>query len=100
MLAGIAAALRAEGTFLMQDIAASSRLHENMDHPIGPMLYTISTMHCMTVSLAAGGAGLGTMWGEEKARAMLGEAGFGNVEVKHLPHDFQNAYYIVSRNGA
>jgi len=100
VLEGIAGALRAEGTFLMQDIAASSQLHENLDHPIGPLLYTISAMHCMTVSLAAGGAGLGTMWGEEKARAMLGEAGFGNVEVKHLPHDFQNAYYIVSRNGA
>ncbi len=51
----------------------------------------------MTVSLAVGGMGLGAMWGEEKARAMLAEAGFGQVEVKQLPHDFQNSYYIVKK---
>ena len=31
-------------------------------------------LQCMTVSLAQGGAGLGTMWGEEPARQMLHEA--------------------------
>ena len=50
------------GTFLMQDIRASSHLEKNLEHPIAPLLYTLSTMHCMTVSLAQGGAGLGTMW--------------------------------------
>ena len=53
----------------MQDIAGSSHVHNNLDHPLGPFLYTISTMHCTTVSLAQGGEGLGTMWGEEKATA-------------------------------
>ncbi|MDQ3361325.1 MAG: class I SAM-dependent methyltransferase, partial [Actinomycetota bacterium] len=66
VLEGIADALRENGVYLMQDIAGSSHLHNNMDHPLGPFLYTISTMHCMTVSLAQGGEGLGTMWGEEK----------------------------------
>ncbi|HLL40507.1 MAG TPA: hypothetical protein VK357_12700, partial [Rubrobacteraceae bacterium] len=65
--------------------------------PIGPFLYTISTMHCMTVSLAQGGEGLGAMWGEEKAKDMLKEAGFTRVEVKQLPHDFQNYYYIATK---
>jgi hypothetical protein len=51
----------------------------------------------MTVSLAQGGEGLGTMWGEEKALEMLEEAGFGEVEVKQLPHDFQNSYYIAKK---
>ncbi len=37
------------------------------------------------------------MWGEEKAREMLREAGFTEVEVKHLAHDFQNSYYIVTK---
>lgn len=82
----------------MQDIAGSSHVHENLDHPIGPFLYTISCMHCMTVSLAQDGAGLGAMWGEEKAREMLREAGFEEVEVKHLAHDFQNSYYVATRN--
>jgi hypothetical protein len=52
----------------------------------------------MTVSLAQGGEGLGTMWGEEKATEMLKDAGFGEVEVKRLPHDFQNTYYIAKKD--
>jgi hypothetical protein len=51
-------------------------------------------MHCMTVSLAQGGEGLGTMWGEERARELLAAAGFGSVEVHHLEHDISNAYYL------
>jgi hypothetical protein len=51
----------------------------------------------MTVSLAQNGAGLGTMWGEEKAREMLEEAGFKEVELKQLPHDFFNSYYIAKK---
>ena len=98
VLAGIARALRPGGTFLMQDIAGSSHVHNNVDHPVGPLLYTISCMHCMSVSLAQGGAGLGAMWGEEKACEMLRDAGFDAVAVKKLSHDFQNNFYIVSRD--
>lgn len=67
----------------------------NLDHPLGPLLYSISTMHCMTVSLAQGGEGLGTMWGRELARELLAEAGFTQVELHELRHDFQNDYYVV-----
>ncbi len=97
VLKGIANALKDDGIYLMQDIAGSSHVHNNLDHPIGPFLYTASTMHCMTVSLAQGGEGLGTMWGEEKAKEMLNEAGFKGVEVEQLPHDFQNYYYIATK---
>jgi len=97
VLKGIFEALRPDGVYLMQDIAGSSHVHNNMDHPIEPLLYTISTMHCTTVSLAQGGEGLGTMWGVEKAREMLADAGFTNVEVEQLPHDFANSYYIVTK---
>ena len=97
VLKGIANALREDGIYLMQDIAGSSHPHNNLDHPIGPFLYTISCMHCMTVSLAQGGEGLGAMWGEEKAKDMLEEAGFTKVEVEQLPHDFQNYYYIATK---
>jgi SAM-dependent methyltransferase len=98
VLSEIAAALRPSGTFLMQDITASTYLENNLDHPAAAFLYTISCMHCMTVSLASGGMGLGTMWGEEKAREMLREAGFNSVEVRQLPHDFQNSYYICTKD--
>jgi hypothetical protein len=68
-----------------------------MEHPLGAMLYSVSTMHCMTVSLAQGGMGLGTMWGVETAEKMLKEAGFKHIEIKRLKHDIQNCYYIVRK---
>jgi cyclopropane fatty-acyl-phospholipid synthase-like methyltransferase len=97
VLKGIADALRDDGVYLMQDIAGSSHVHKNLDHPLGPFLYTVSTMHCMTVSLAQHGEGLGTMWGEEKAKEMLEEAGFARVEIERLPHDFVNSYYVSKK---
>jgi SAM-dependent methyltransferase len=99
-LAGLRAirdALRPDGVFLMQDIAASSNLHENLEHPLGPALYTASTMLCMTTSLAYGGEGLGTMWGEQLARKLLAEAGFAHVAVEQIPSDPANNYYVARK---
>lgn len=95
VLAGIADSLRPGGTLLMQDIAGSSHHHEDKDHPIGAFLYTISCMHCMSVSLAQGGDGLGAMWGKETALEMLRKAGFREIEVHSLDHDFQNFFYVA-----
>jgi len=97
VLSEVNAALRKGGTFLMQDIAASSNVEQNIDSPLGPMFYTISTMHCMTVSLAQGGAGLGTCWGKELACQMLSEAGFQDVDVQELPHDIMNYFYVMTK---
>ena len=80
----------------MQDIAAASCVHGNMQHPVGPFIYTISCMHCMSVSLAGGGPGLGAAWGKELALEMLADAGFGDVRVEQLPHDIINYYYVVT----
>ena len=77
--------------------ALNAYLDKNLDHPIGPFLYAISTMHCMTVSLAQGGEGLGTVWGEELAVKMLGDAGFKDVRVETLDHDIINNYYIMTK---
>jgi len=98
VLTGIAKALRPGGIFLMLDVRASSLLEENMEHPLATFLYTISCNHCMTVSLAEDGAGLGTMWGEQVASQMLREAGFTQIEVKHVKADVMNSYYIASRS--
>ena len=65
---------------------------------MGPFGYTVSCMHCMTVSLALDGAGLGAMWGEQKAREMLADAGFTNVDVKQIEGDIVNNYYIATRS--
>jgi SAM-dependent methyltransferase len=95
LLRSIRSALAEDGLFLMQDIAGSSRIEENMDHPLAPLLYAVSTAHCTCVSLGQGGPGLGTMWGEDLAMEMLAEAGFAAVERRRLPHDMMNVYYLA-----
>jgi 2-polyprenyl-3-methyl-5-hydroxy-6-metoxy-1,4-benzoquinol methylase len=97
VLKGIYRTLKPDGIYLMQDIKGSSHVPKNLDHPFGPFLYTISCMHCMTVSLAQGGEGLGAMWGEEKTREYLESAGFRSVEKKELAHDVQNNWYVVRK---
>lgn len=97
VLRRVARALRRDGTFLVGDIAASSDLARNREHPLGTLLYGASVFHCMTVSLAQGGPGLGTMWGEEKAQAMLAEAGFPHVQTKHLDGDVFHVFYIARK---
>ncbi len=97
VLKNIYSNLNVGGTYLMMDIDASSNLEENLEHPLAPSLYSISTAHCMTVSLAQGGMGLGTMWGTQKAAQMLKEAGFKSTVVKRIEKDIMNAYYISEK---
>ena len=86
------------GIFLMQDIAASSYVKENMSNPLAPTLYTISTMHCMTVSLASNGEGLGAVWGRQRAEKKLREASFcEQIDVKEIEGDILNFYYITKK---
>ena len=94
VLCGIHRTLAPGGVYLAQDIKGSSHHHGDLDHPLGPLLYTVSCMHCMTVSLAQGGEGLGAMWGREKALEYFHKAGFSDVRVSELPHDMQNYYYV------
>jgi 2-polyprenyl-3-methyl-5-hydroxy-6-metoxy-1,4-benzoquinol methylase len=94
VLKAIHASLNNDGFFLMQDIAASSKVEKNIDRLLAPTLYTISTMHCMSVSLAFDGEGLGTMWGKELAVNKLTEAGFKDIKVKNVEGDIMNYYYV------
>jgi SAM-dependent methyltransferase len=94
----IAGALAPDGIYLMLEPRAATRLEGNLGNPFAPYIYGISVLHCMTVSLAEGGTGLGTAWGEEKARAMLADAGFTAIEVFEAPGP-QNSIYICHRGG-
>ena len=67
VLKNIYNSLSDNGVFLMQDILASTPLKDNISHPLGTFLYTISCLHCMSVSLSQNGAGLGAMWGQRKS---------------------------------
>ena len=98
VLKNVATLLKQDGTFLMVDIKASSDVQENLEHPMGPFLYTVSTMHCMTVSLARDGEGLGAMWGEQKALELLAEAGFTDVAVRQVEGDPFNSFYIARKH--
>jgi ubiquinone/menaquinone biosynthesis C-methylase UbiE len=97
VLEGIHRALKADGVYLMQDISGTSHVDKDIDHPLGTFLYAISCMHCMTVSLAQGGEGVGAMWGEEKTREYLRRAGFRSITTHRLAHDIQNNWYVVTK---
>ena len=97
VLGNIYRALRPGGVLLMADIKASSRLEDNVGLPMSTYLYMTSLMHCMTVSLAYDGAGLGAVWGTQLATSMLADAGFDDVRVAEVDSDPINAYYIARK---
>jgi len=94
LVKGIRRALKDDGVYLAQEIKGSGHHHADCDNPHSPFLYTISCMHCMTVSLAQGGEGLGAMWGREKAHALFRDAGFASIIRSELEHDVMNDYYV------
>ena len=75
LLSSIRQALKPDGAFLMVEVNVSARLEDNIN-PMGRMMYSVSTLYCMTVSLAHGGAGIGALMGEPKAREITAQAGF------------------------
>ena len=93
VLGGINRLLAPRGKFLMVEFKFSSHVEENLGNPFATLYYGISLMHRMTVSLAAGGPGLGAVWGEQTARRMLAEAGFGKVNVVDTPRP-QNCIFV------
>jgi ubiquinone/menaquinone biosynthesis C-methylase UbiE len=86
-------ALAPDGTFLMIEFKFSSNVEDNIKNAFAPLYYGISLMHCMPVSLAVGGTGLGTVWGEQTARQLLAEAGFKSVKVLDVPRP-QNCIFV------
>jgi 2-polyprenyl-3-methyl-5-hydroxy-6-metoxy-1,4-benzoquinol methylase len=93
VLAHLLAALAPGGTYLMVEPVAGDSLAENL-HAAGALTYAMSTLHCMTQSLAQGGEGLGAAWGPAKAEAYCLEAGFGRFERLEVNNPF-NAFYRV-----
>jgi SAM-dependent methyltransferase len=93
VLRRIADALAPDGLYLMVEPRASSNLEDNLANPFTGYMYGISVLHCMTVSLAEGGTGLGTAWGEQLARRMLADAGFTSVDTVAAPGP-QNTIFL------
>lgn len=96
VLRNIAASLKDDGVFLLQEAAASSHLTRNVDHPFAPMMYALSCMHSVPVaSVDPRGQALGRMWGQERAAQMLAETGFTRTRFETL-HSDPLRYYAVS----
>ena len=76
---------------------ASSRLGENIGRLESPYLYGLSVLYCLPVSLAEDGAGLGTCWGSEATREMLGRVGFDPVEEREAPWNSMGSVWIAHR---
>ena len=87
-------ALRPDGSYLMMEPNASSDLEDNLDDR-GALLYGISTLHCMTQSLARGGAGLGAVWGAQRAEELARAAGFASFQrLDDITNRF-SAFYLL-----
>jgi hypothetical protein len=84
LLGAIHGSLRPGGSLLFAGEAASSRLADNLEHPLGPMLYATSLLRSLPASAAREGRALGLMWGEDRARRLLAEAGFGRVTASRM----------------
>jgi 2-polyprenyl-3-methyl-5-hydroxy-6-metoxy-1,4-benzoquinol methylase len=96
-LRNIANALKRDGVFLMQEVAASSHLARNADNPYAPMLYALSLLHSVPVALAQEGEALGKMWGSERASQMLKEAGFARMAFHALPSDPLRVFIMATK---
>ena len=93
VLRSIRGALADDGTYFMVEPKAGDTLSENMG-PLGAMMYSMSTLHCMTVSLAHGGEGIGTAIGPTKIKELAEQAGFSRIRRLPIEHLAQAFYEI------
>lgn len=86
-------ALTAQGVVFWSEPSGSDDPAENRNPP-GRMRSALSPYHCLTISLAEGGAGLGTIIGEAGARALASEAGFERFERLEVPSPMQQFFLL------
>ncbi len=97
VLLNINRALVPGGKYLCVEPKAHTALVDNMTEPIAPYQYTISTMHCMSVSIAGGGEGLGTAWGADLTIEYLLAAGFADIDTFEVRPDRTNTYFLSTK---
>ena len=79
--------LKVGATLSVVDTATYSKLEDNRTHipKFAKKAYVLSMMNCVPTSLSCGdGAGLGALWGREKAQEMMKDAQFDVVSVSNL----------------
>jgi len=92
-LKAIRDSLAPDGVYVWSEPNASDKAHENRN-PLGRTFHSISPLHCMTVSLAHNGAGLGTVIGEAGARLMAEQVGFSSFERLPIQNPFNQFFAL------
>jgi 2-polyprenyl-3-methyl-5-hydroxy-6-metoxy-1,4-benzoquinol methylase len=92
-LRAIREALETDGVYVWSEPNGSDNPLENRN-PVGKSFAAASPLHCLTVSLAHGGAGLGTVIGEKGARRIAEEAGFSSFERLPVEHPFIQVFAL------
>lgn len=96
LLKALRAGLKPAGRYVCVDINCSDKVEENIG-PVAAILYGASIRYCMTVSLADGGEGLGTLGlPESKLRELATEAGFSSVRRVPIENPFNNVYEVMA----
>jgi hypothetical protein len=85
LLPAICGRLRPRGVVLFSDAAGASDLADNVDHPLGPFLYTVSMFRP------------GARLGEAQARRRIAAAGLQDVRLHRLEGDLDHVYYLATK---
>ncbi len=81
------------GSLFWSEPTGSREPLENRN-PQGRLRASLSPFHCLTVSMAAGGAALGTIIGEAGARELAAAAGFSRFEKLPIPSPAQQFFLL------
>jgi 2-polyprenyl-3-methyl-5-hydroxy-6-metoxy-1,4-benzoquinol methylase len=94
LLRAVRGGLSSDGVYFCVDINCSPKLEENQG-PVASLFYGCSVLYCMSVSLAHGGAGLGTCGLHQGKLEELGSgAGFEHVRRVPIDNPFNNLYEL------
>ncbi len=93
LMTSIRNALKDGGIYLMVEMNVSPNVEENIN-PLGRLMYSASTLYCLTTSLAHGGAGIGAVMGEPKARELAAKAGFSSFQRVPVQDPFSALYEL------
>jgi ubiquinone/menaquinone biosynthesis C-methylase UbiE len=90
LMLNLACMLRPGGVFLMQEGTAATQLDETIGLPKNSPLRTARI-------LAEDDESGGPLWGKQKVKSLLIEAGFENVVMHQLPHNIYNCYFVSTK---
>ena len=89
----IAGALKPDGAWFCIEPNVRDNVEDNIN-PLGKLFYSVSTLQCMTCSLAHGGAGYGAGMGEGNIRRVAQLAGFTHFEKLTIENPFNQFFEI------